>query len=133
MECLADAEMRERRRIRESERRALMDKEYVREYGELLMRPFEGVFTTTEVPFDEPHYAPLERSEPDSYILSIRNQLRLINPILTPGRCTRARFYSYLIKVGLTDNKYTVAQTPERPLHSSSSAFTFIFLKVFIV
>jgi formylmethanofuran dehydrogenase subunit E len=31
---------------------------------DLLMRPFEGVFTTIEVPFDEPHYAPLERSEP---------------------------------------------------------------------
>lgn len=31
---------------------------------DLLMRPFEEVFTTTEVPFDEPHYAPLERSEP---------------------------------------------------------------------
>jgi formylmethanofuran dehydrogenase subunit E len=31
---------------------------------DLLMRPFQGVFATTEVPFDEPHYAPLERSEP---------------------------------------------------------------------
>lgn len=31
---------------------------------DLLMRPFEEVFTTTEAPFDEPHYAPLERSEP---------------------------------------------------------------------
>jgi formylmethanofuran dehydrogenase subunit E len=30
---------------------------------DLLMRPFEAVFTTTEIPFDEPHYAPLERSE----------------------------------------------------------------------
>jgi formylmethanofuran dehydrogenase subunit E len=28
------------------------------------MRPFDEVFTTTEVPFDEPLYAPLERSEP---------------------------------------------------------------------
>jgi formylmethanofuran dehydrogenase subunit E len=31
---------------------------------DLLMRPFDEVFTTTEVPFDEPLYAPLERSEP---------------------------------------------------------------------
>ena len=31
---------------------------------DLLMRPFEEVFTSTEIPFDEPHYAPLERSEP---------------------------------------------------------------------
>jgi formylmethanofuran dehydrogenase subunit E len=31
---------------------------------DLLMRSLEGVFTITEVPFDEPHYAPLVRSEP---------------------------------------------------------------------
>jgi formylmethanofuran dehydrogenase subunit E len=31
---------------------------------DLLVRHFEGVFTTTEIPFDEPRYAPLERSEP---------------------------------------------------------------------
>lgn len=31
---------------------------------DLLMRPFNEVFTTMVVPFDEPLYAPLERSEP---------------------------------------------------------------------
>jgi formylmethanofuran dehydrogenase subunit E len=33
---------------------------------DLLMRPFERVFATAEIPFDEPRYAPLERSEPCS-------------------------------------------------------------------
>ncbi len=33
-ECLADAEIRERRRIREGEKREIVDKEYVRKYGE---------------------------------------------------------------------------------------------------
>jgi len=33
-ECLADAEIRERRRIREGEKREVVDKEYVRKYGE---------------------------------------------------------------------------------------------------
>jgi formylmethanofuran dehydrogenase subunit E len=31
---------------------------------DLLARPFEEIFTTTEVPFDEPLYAQIERSEP---------------------------------------------------------------------
>lgn len=30
---------------------------------DLLTRPFEEIFVTTEVPFDEPQYAPLDRSE----------------------------------------------------------------------
>jgi formylmethanofuran dehydrogenase subunit E len=32
--------------------------------NDLLARPFEEIFTTTEVPFDEPLYAPLAPSEP---------------------------------------------------------------------
>lgn len=32
--------------------------------NDLLERPFEEIFTTTEVPFDEPLYAQLDRSEP---------------------------------------------------------------------
>jgi formylmethanofuran dehydrogenase subunit E len=31
---------------------------------DLLGRHFDEIFTTTEIPFDEPRYAPLERSEP---------------------------------------------------------------------
>ncbi len=31
---------------------------------DLLRRPFEELFTTMEVPYEEPRYAPLERSEP---------------------------------------------------------------------
>jgi formylmethanofuran dehydrogenase subunit E len=31
---------------------------------DLLGRYFDEIFTTTEIPFDEPRYAPLERSEP---------------------------------------------------------------------
>jgi formylmethanofuran dehydrogenase subunit E len=31
---------------------------------DLLGRYFDDIFTTTEIPFDEPRYAPLERSEP---------------------------------------------------------------------
>lgn len=42
------------------------DKRYIKllKVADLLMRPFDEVFTTTEIPFNEPLYAPLERSEP---------------------------------------------------------------------
>lgn len=43
MECLADAEMRERRRFREAERRARVDKEYVREYGKQIKRYYPHI------------------------------------------------------------------------------------------
>jgi hypothetical protein len=53
VECLADAEMRERRRIREAERRALMDKEYVREYGEQIKRYYPHIPSRLEVKIAE--------------------------------------------------------------------------------
>lgn len=53
VECLADAEMRERRRIREAERRALMDKEYVREYGEQIKRYYPHIPSGLEVKIAE--------------------------------------------------------------------------------
>jgi formylmethanofuran dehydrogenase subunit E len=51
---------------------------------DLLMRPLEGVFTTTEVPFDEPHYAPLERSEPCVICGDMTMATKMVN--LTGGR-----------------------------------------------
>jgi len=55
---------------------------------DLLMRPFEGVFTTTEVPFDEPRYAPLERSEPCAICGDMTMATKMVK--LTDGRraCT---------------------------------------------
>jgi formylmethanofuran dehydrogenase subunit E len=50
---------------------------------DLLMRSFEGVFTITEVPFDEPHYAPLVRSEPCAICGDMTMATRMIN--LTGG------------------------------------------------
>jgi len=42
------------------------DRRYIKrlKVEDLLGRYFDEIFTTTEVPFDEPLYAPLERSEP---------------------------------------------------------------------
>jgi formylmethanofuran dehydrogenase subunit E len=51
---------------------------------DLLMRPFEGVFTTTQVPFDEPHYAPLERSEPCAVCGDMTMATKMVS--LTGGR-----------------------------------------------
>jgi formylmethanofuran dehydrogenase subunit E len=51
---------------------------------DLLMRPFQGVFSTTEVPFDEPHYAPLERSEPCAICGDMTMATRMVT--LTGGR-----------------------------------------------
>jgi formylmethanofuran dehydrogenase subunit E len=51
---------------------------------DLLMRPFKGVFTTTEVPFDEPRYAPLDRSEPCAVCGDMTMATKMIS--LTSGR-----------------------------------------------
>jgi formylmethanofuran dehydrogenase subunit E len=51
---------------------------------DLLMRPFQGVFSTTKVPFDEPHYAPLERSEPCAICGDMTMATRMVK--LTGGR-----------------------------------------------
>lgn len=51
---------------------------------DLLRRPFEGVFATTEVPFDEPHYAPLERSEPCAICGDMTMATKMVN--LTGGQ-----------------------------------------------
>jgi formylmethanofuran dehydrogenase subunit E len=42
------------------------DRRYIKrlKVEDLLGRYFDEIFTTTEIPFDEPLYAPLERSEP---------------------------------------------------------------------
>jgi formylmethanofuran dehydrogenase subunit E len=51
---------------------------------DLLKRPFEGVFATTEVPFDEPHYARLERSEPCAVCGDMTMATKMVK--LTGGR-----------------------------------------------
>jgi formylmethanofuran dehydrogenase subunit E len=51
---------------------------------DLLMRPFEGVFSNTEVPFDEPHYARLERSEPCAICGDMTMATKMVN--LTGGQ-----------------------------------------------
>jgi hypothetical protein len=48
-ECLADAEMRQRRRIRQADRRDIMDREYVREYAEQIRRYYPRIPLSLEV------------------------------------------------------------------------------------
>ena len=51
---------------------------------DLLMRPFGDVFTTKEIPFDEPHYAPLEPSEPCAICGDMTMATKMVK--LTGGR-----------------------------------------------
>ena len=51
---------------------------------DLLKRPFAEIFTTTEVPFDEPQYAQLDRSEPCSLCGEMTMAAKMVN--LSDGR-----------------------------------------------
>ena len=52
-ECLADAELRQARRVRESERRDILDKEYVKRYSEEIRRCYPRMPTRLEVKIAE--------------------------------------------------------------------------------
>jgi hypothetical protein len=52
-ECLAGAEVRQRRRIREAERRDIMDREYVRKYAEQILRYYPRIPRGLEVKIAE--------------------------------------------------------------------------------
>ena len=52
-ECLADAEIRECRRIREAEKRDIMDKKYVKEYGGQIRRSYPRMPSGLEVKIAE--------------------------------------------------------------------------------
>jgi formylmethanofuran dehydrogenase subunit E len=51
---------------------------------DLLSRPFAEIFTTTEVPFDEPLYAPLAPSEPCAICGEMTMALKMMK--LSDGR-----------------------------------------------
>ena len=52
-ECLADAELRQARRVRESERRDILDKEYVKRYSEEIRRSYPRMPSRLEVKIAE--------------------------------------------------------------------------------
>lgn len=52
-ECLADADLREARRVRETERRKLIDKEYVKKYGEQVRLLYPSMPSGREVKIAE--------------------------------------------------------------------------------
>jgi formylmethanofuran dehydrogenase subunit E len=60
---------------------------------DLLRRAFDEIFTTTEIPYDEPHYAPLERSEPCVLCgeMTMASKMIVINEGLVCIPCSQKR------------------------------------------
>jgi len=60
---------------------------------DLLKRPFADVYTTTEIPYDEPLYAPLERSEPCVMCgeMTMASKMVALNDGLVCIPCSRKR------------------------------------------